>query len=81
MAYKREGIKASDMLNAYNRFLSKGFVQFPSNLLIKSANRQEMSKLEKKADYQESGLLFFSNPDINDLNLLKNYPIEYKLRA
>jgi hypothetical protein len=82
VAYKRETLESKDLLNAYNRFLKKGFRQFPSNILIKSANRQELEQLSQKADYREGDLLFFSNPaeNSNNLNSINNYPIQYKIK-
>lgn len=84
VAYKRDGAESGDFLNSYNNFLKNRFISFPSNVIIKSANRQEIGELSGKADYRDGGLLFFSNPEgdvLNSyINKLKNYPIQYKMK-
>lgn len=85
VAYKRESSEAGEFLNSYNNFLKEGFISFPSNVIIKSANRQEMHELSEKADYRERNFLFFSSPEDSDLNSrlnqLRNYPIQYKMNS
>ena len=80
--YKRDGVDQDSLLNAYNRFLAREFREFPSNLLIKAANRDELRSLYPDADYREDGMLFFSSPsgERRDLSSLGNYPIQYKMR-
>lgn len=83
VVYPRNGTDASQYLNSYLKFLDESFLEFPSNLLIKKANRKQMEKLSENADYAEDNLLFFSNPEESSMELisrLNNYPIQYKMK-
>lgn len=81
ISHKRQGYDASKFLNSYNNFLKEYHEKFPSNLIIKSANSIKFDDLQKKANFVDSGLLYFSSQEAikNDLKL-NNYPIEYKVK-
>jgi hypothetical protein len=79
IVHNKYNLVASSALNMYNSILYEHPPSSFSNMLIKRANRAQLSLLSKKAVYEDKNLVILHDDDTM-LDGLSNYPLNYKLR-